>query len=141
MLGCSRPLFVPASSGHSGSAAALAELEDVARNGRDRDLPAENLEQHGLRQKRHRALLRVQDGCDQFCTFCIVPYTRGEERSRTIPDIVSECRKLIETGVTCVEVDLGGWDNHQGIFNALGRTLATYVALCQRVSYTGRLSP
>ena len=45
-----------------------------------------------------RANLKVQDGCDFFCSFCIIPFTRGRERSRKLPDLLREARELAARG-------------------------------------------
>lgn len=45
------------------------------------------------------AFLSIQEGCDKFCTFCVVPYTRGAEYSRPLADVLNEARVLVERGV------------------------------------------
>lgn len=51
-------------------------------------------------EKTHtRAYIKVQDGCNQFCSYCIIPYTRGRIRSRALSDVVEETKRLAETGI------------------------------------------
>ena len=50
------------------------------------------------RNNTYKAYVNVMYGCDKFCTYCIVPYTRGKERSRHFADVLNECQQLIDNG-------------------------------------------
>ena len=84
----------------------LPELEAKARSGEralDTDFPEEDKFEHlKSRPKASRgptAFLTVQEGCDKFCAFCVVPYTRGAEVSRPASRVLDEARDLVERGV------------------------------------------
>ena len=57
-------------------------------------------EEMGIHQvsEHTRAYIKVQDGCNQFCSYCIIPYTRGRIRSRKLEDIIQEVEKLAQNG-------------------------------------------
>jgi len=63
------------------------------------------------RQDAHKAYVTVIEGCNEFCAFCVVPYTRGHERMRTIADILEDVRRAADTGAREVQL-LGQIVNH-----------------------------
>ncbi len=71
------------------------------------DAPWEYEDLHITRSGEHtRAFVKVQDGCNQFCSYCIIPYARGRIRSRTAEDVLDELRTLADSG--CREVVFSG---------------------------------
>ena len=88
------------------------------------------------------AFLTVQEGCDKFCAFCVVPYTRGAENSRPADRILREARDLVDRGVreiTLLGQNVNGWhgagpDGDWG-FGRLIRALANIDGL-ERIRYT-----
>jgi len=105
----------------------LPEMLQEAVAGRrvtDTDMPAET--KFGALPRRRRsgptAFLTVQEGCDKFCTYCVVPYTRGAEVSRPFADLMDEAQRLTEAGareITLLGQNVNAWTGD----DAKGRTV------------------
>ena len=84
------------------------------------------------------AFLTVQEGCDKFCTYCVVPYTRGAEISRPWKDIVAEAEALVEAGareIVLLGQNVNAWAHDGRGLADLIRTLAKVDGL-ERIRYT-----
>jgi len=126
----------------------LPDMIDRAARGErvtDTDMPA--VAKFGaLPERRKRApsaFLTVQEGCDKFCTYCVVPYTRGAEISRPFADLMEEARKLVDQGareITLLGQNVNAWDGENAKGRAIGldgliRELAALPDLA-RIRYT-----
>ena len=85
----------------------------------DTDMPA--IAKFGALPARRKtgptAFLTVQEGCDKFCTYCVVPYTRGAEVSRPFAAIVDEAKSLVDAGareITLLGQNVNAWDDDAG---------------------------
>ena len=56
------------------------------------------------RQNPYRAYITIIEGCDKFCSYCVVPYTRGKERSRTSSSVLTEARRIADLGYTEIQL-------------------------------------
>ncbi|WP_112875261.1 tRNA (N6-isopentenyl adenosine(37)-C2)-methylthiotransferase MiaB [Paracoccus endophyticus] len=109
----------------------------------DTDFPAEDkfdhLPQRAATRRAPAAFLTVQEGCDKFCAFCVVPYTRGAEVSRPAARILAEARDLVARGVreiTLLGQNVNGWHGAAGEgFGTLIRRMAEIDGL-DRIRYT-----
>ena len=126
----------------------LPEMLDKAVQGEratDTDMPA--IAKFAALPERKRtnpaSFLTVQEGCDKFCTYCVVPYTRGAEISRPYGDLVTEARKLVDAGakeITLLGQNVSAWSGENDKGQAVGlagliRDLAKVDGLA-RIRYT-----
>ena len=81
---------------------------------------------------KHKAWVNIMYGCDKFCTYCIVPYTRGKERSRAMEDILKEVRELTAQGYQEVTL-LGQNVNSYGKDLSMQGGFATLLAECAKI--------
>lgn len=117
-------------------------VTEAVRGGRpvDTDMPA--ISKFDAFSKRVRAnpssFLTIQEGCDKFCTYCVVPYTRGAEISRPWKDIVAEAHELVDTGareIVLLGQNVNAWGEGDRGFAQLIRELAMIDGL-ERIRYT-----
>ncbi|WP_252258173.1 tRNA (N6-isopentenyl adenosine(37)-C2)-methylthiotransferase MiaB [Erythrobacter aurantius] len=126
----------------------LPEMLDKAVKGEratDTDMPAiAKFDQLPKRKRRSpTAFLTVQEGCDKFCTYCVVPYTRGAEISRPYSDLIDEAQRLIQAGareITLLGQNVNAWSGEDDKGRSLGlagliRALAKLDGL-ERIRYT-----
>ncbi|WP_164117700.1 tRNA (N6-isopentenyl adenosine(37)-C2)-methylthiotransferase MiaB [Sphingorhabdus sp. Alg239-R122] len=127
----------------------LPELINTAKTGHkaiDTDMPPNSkfdVLPSRPKQPRPSAFLTVQEGCDKFCTYCVVPYTRGAEISRPWGEIVDEAKALVDGGVkeiTLLGQNVNAWESeddkgHRQGLDGLIRALDRIDGL-ERIRYT-----
>jgi tRNA-2-methylthio-N6-dimethylallyladenosine synthase len=118
----------------AGSGKAVVETEFPAED------KFEGLETRVLPQRGVAAFLTVQEGCDKFCSFCVVPYTRGVEFSRPVSQVIAEAAKLAAQGareVTLLGQNVNAYHGEQT--SGIAAPLASLVAQLSRIDGIARI--
>jgi tRNA-2-methylthio-N6-dimethylallyladenosine synthase len=111
----------------------------VARGERSVDLDLPGLDKFAALPKRRKtgamAFLTVQEGCDKFCTYCVVPYTRGAEISRPFAELIDEANALVDAGakeITLLGQNVNAWE-------ADGQDLGNLIRALDRIDGLARI--
>lgn len=99
----------------------------------NRDLTFENMEINDFDHT--RAYIKIQDGCDNFCSFCIIPFMRGKCRSKNFDEIIDEAKKLVASNH--YEIVLTGI--HTGSYNYEGKTLVDVINELSKINGLERI--
>ena len=108
-----------------GVANKVAIVNEIERVGVDvEQLPSVYGESLHASQERTRAFVKIQDGCNNFCSYCIVPYLRGRSRSRRVDDVVSEVKGANSAETVLIGIDISQFGRDTGeslpqLFSAL----------------------
>ncbi|MFZ1476174.1 MAG: tRNA (N6-isopentenyl adenosine(37)-C2)-methylthiotransferase MiaB, partial [Sphingorhabdus sp.] len=105
-------------------------IDAVVRGESSVDLDLPGLDKFDALPKRRKsgpaAFLTVQEGCDKFCTYCVVPYTRGAEISRSFADLIDEAKALVDGGakeITLLGQNVNAWTDADHDLGSLIRAL------------------
>jgi tRNA-2-methylthio-N6-dimethylallyladenosine synthase len=116
-------------------------VAEAASGKRALDLDLPGLDKFSVLPARRKtgptAFLTVQEGCNKFCTYCVVPYTRGAEISRSFDAIMDEARSLVEAGakeITLLGQNVNAWEEEARGLDVLIRALDALPGL-QRIRY------
>ena len=92
----------PARTGPQLEAAAQSLVRITGLDDRETDECFET--EFTARTNPHRGYITIIEGCDKFCAYCVVPYTRGKERSRTSESVLAEARQMADLGYTEIQL-------------------------------------
>jgi tRNA-2-methylthio-N6-dimethylallyladenosine synthase len=83
------------------------------------------------RSNPHRGYITIIEGCDKFCAYCVVPFTRGKERSRTSESVLAEARQMADLGYTEIQLlgqNVNSYKDPTGAFSGKKKTFAELLA-------------